>query len=105
MISYKWSIEKMAVTGDANSVTHVYWRCDATDDVNTLTASCGGVTELGAPANPFTAYNDLTPAQVLAWVYETDLQPTVEAQVNAQLANQLAQKTIEPPLPLAFNVA
>ena len=112
MISYKWTIEKVTVTTD-NAVTHVYWRCDATQD--DLTASCAGVRTL-VRSDTFIPYEQLTEQQVLDWCFapqtitSTDVDGNVrsvirltkdegEAQVAGQIARQLAQKESEPALP------
>ena len=120
-ITYKWSIPKMTVAPSVNGQTDVViyadWMCVGTDDVNNLTAAAAGTAKLGEPANPFTAYTQLTEAQVLAWCFEpvttsftdllsnvtttitTNLQPDTEAQVAGQLARQLAAIAANPPLP------
>jgi len=119
-ITYKWSIPKMTVNpsvdGKTDVVIYADWMCVGTDDVNNLTASAAGTVKLGEPANPFTAYSQLTEAQVLDWCYApisyeinhingttttitTNLQPDTEAQVAGQLARQLAAIAANPPLP------
>ena len=124
-ITYKWSIPKMTVNpsvdGKTDVVIYADWMCVGTDDVNNLTAAAAGTAKLGEPANPFTAYNDLQEAQVLAWCFEpvtysvtdpitnetttitTNLQPDTEAQVAGQLARQLAAISANPPLPWVKN--
>ena len=115
-LTKKWSIEKMVVTGNTNLVTHVYWRCDAIDDVNELQASCSGVRNLVA-SDAFISYGQLTEDQVLSWCFEPEVTITFdpktavsitstkhlkedgEAQVIAQIERQLAQKQSEPSLP------
>jgi len=106
---YKWSIEKVSVTGDANLITHVHWRCDATE--NELTTGAAGIRELAA-SDSFIAYETLTEQQVLDWcfvpkVITLDDQTTiikllkddVEAQVAAQMASQVSKQMSEPALP------
>ena len=106
-----------SVDGKTDVMIYADWLCVGTDDVNNLTAAAAGTAKLGEPANPFTAYNDLQEAQVLAWCFEpvtytmtdlianttttitTNLQPDTEAQVAGQLARQLAAISANPPLP------
>jgi hypothetical protein len=114
MISYKWTIEKVTVTTD-NAVTHVYWRCDASQD--DLKASCAGVRTL-VRSDTFIPYEQLTEQQVLDWCFAPEvttwkdvdgneqsstrlIKDEGEAQVAGQIARQLAQKTAEPALPWA----
>jgi len=113
MITYKWSIEKVVVaTNDA--VTHVYWRCEGTDEVNS--AACAGIREL-VLGDSFTPYDQLTEQQVLDWCYATEtievkdmnnnvvetivkhLKDDAEGQVAGQIANQILKKQAEPALP------
>ena len=112
MISYKWTIEKVTVTTD-NAVTHVYWRCDASQD--DLKASCAGVRKL-VRSDTFIPYEQLTEQQVLDWCFAPEvttwkdvggneqsstrlIKDEGEAQVAGQIAHQLAQKAAEPALP------
>jgi hypothetical protein len=120
-ITFKWSVTKITVIPFVNNQTNVVisveWLCQGTDDVNKLTASASGIQQLGAPANPFTDYSNLTESQVLAWCYEpvtttstspidntiitstTNLQPDTETQVTGQLTRQLALISATPALP------
>jgi hypothetical protein len=94
MINFKWSIEKVKVTGDTNIVTHAYWRCDAND--GDLSAASAGVNELTL-GDTFTAYNQLTEQQVLDWC--SSVKTTVEAQLVDSIEQQKAKKQSEPALP------
>jgi hypothetical protein len=95
MIVYKWSIEKVKVTGDTQIVTHVYWRCDAKDE--DLSAASAGISNLTL-GDTFTAYDQLTEQQVLDWCL-----PSVQNKIEAELANriqeQLDRVKSEPALP------
>ena len=112
---FKWSVEKMVVTGVTHVVTHVHWRCDATDQ--TFFASSSGISELTL-GDSFTQYSDLTEQQVLAWCYEPititwqdreegtksvtkSIKNTVEVDLLNQLTRQAAKKAAEPALPWA----
>jgi hypothetical protein len=93
MITYKWSIEKVVVTTN-DAVTHVYWRCDGTDNVNS--AACAGIKEL-VLGDSFTPYDQLTEQQVLDWCFT--IKDDAEGQVAGQIANQILKKQAEPALP------
>lgn len=96
MITYKWSIEKVKVTGDTNIVTHAYWRCDANN--GSLSAASAGVNELTL-GDTFTAYNQLTEQQVLDWC--SNIKKTVEAELADNIEKQKIEKQSEPALPWA----
>ena len=96
MLDYKWSIEKVKVTGDTNVVTHVYWRCDA--EAGDLSAACAGVKELTL-GDTFTAYDALTEQQVIDWC--EDIKAATEAEVASLIATKELQKAAEPNLPWA----
>ena len=93
-INFKWSIEKVKVTGDTNIVTHVYWRCDAQDE--DLSAACAGVKNLTL-GDTFTPYDKLTEQQVLDWC--ADIKSDTESHVTQLIAHKLAQKASELALP------
>lgn len=118
-ISYKWSIVKLQVAaqleGKNNVVTQAEWLCDGVDAGSKLSASVAGVKALSL-GNTFTAYNQLTEAEVLDWcigeetVSITDedgnvtevtrnLRDNVEQQIAAEFARQLAEKALESKLP------
>lgn len=68
-----WSVDGELVTktidGVQNVVTEVPWVCSEAS--GTVTAKQTGVVSLGYdPAAPFTAYADLTEAQIIGWVQE-----------------------------------
>ena len=115
MILYKWSVEKLVVTGGTNLVTQVHWRCDATDDVNSLATGIAGVRNLVA-GDTFIPYNQLTEQQVLDWCFAPEVITWIdidnveqsstrlikdegEAQVTGQIERRLAQAAAEPKLP------
>jgi len=97
MITCKWSVEKVKVTGDNNLVTDVYWRCEATD--GDLVASYSGDSKLTA-GDTFTAYDQLTEQQVLDWCVPA-VKDRVESQLTVSIENQVAQKAAELALPWA----
>jgi hypothetical protein len=96
MIAYKWSIEKLKVTGDTNIVTHVYWRCDAQD--GDLSAACSGVIELQT-GDIITEYSQLTEQQVIGWC--ANIKEATETEVADLIAAKESQKAEEPTLPWA----
>jgi hypothetical protein len=95
MIAYKWSIEKVKVTGDTNVVTQVYWRCDAKDE--DLTAASAGISELTL-GDTFTAYDQLTEQQVLDWCLPS-VQNKIETELADRVQEQLDRVKSEPALP------
>lgn len=110
-MQFKWSIEKMVVSGDANLVTNVYWHCEATE--NGFLTGVSGVFNLIA-GDSFIPYDQLTEQQVWDWCFAPkiitlDDQTTitklfkvdVEAQAAEQIASQITQKAVEPALPWA----
>jgi hypothetical protein len=119
-ITIKWSVTKLRVAqqnNKPNAVITVEWAALATDDVNNLVASAAGIRQLQT-GDSFVPYEQLTEQQVLNWCFDPEiikikelddtvttvtknLKTEVEAQLTAQIALQLAQKQIEPPLPWA----
>jgi hypothetical protein len=93
--NFKWSVEKVIVTGDTNIVTHVYWRCDVIHP--DLFAASAGVSQLTL-GETFTAYEQLTEEQVLNWCLPI-VQNKVELELINNIQQQLAQKVAEPALP------
>jgi hypothetical protein len=101
MISYKWSIEKVKVTGETNVVTHVYWRCDANDEA--LFAAYAGVSELTL-GDTFTEYEQLTQEQVINWCLP-NIQNRIEAELADNIQDQLNRVKSEPALPWVITEA
>jgi hypothetical protein len=115
-IAYKWMVESLKVKDTTNVVTQVFWRCDAEDDANKLSAACSGIREL-VLGNTFVPYEQLTQTQVLDWCFAPEtieiqdrsgnvvetivkfLKNDVEAQIADQITRQLAQKESTPALP------
>ena len=113
MITYNWVVEKLVVTTN-NAVTHVYWRCDATQD--DLMVSCSGIRDL-VLGDTFVPYEQLTETQVLNWCFAEEVITAVnprdntittitklvkeeaESNLAEQIAKKLDQKQSEPALP------
>ena len=102
MITLSWIIERLLVKPTEGSLTDVVitadWRCNGTD--NTYSGTCYGSSSFAPPTDNFTPYPDLTQDQVLGWCYENGVNKTaIEANVSAQIADQINPPVIAPPLP------
>jgi hypothetical protein len=75
--------------GLSNVVTTVRWQLIATDANTGAIAQCSRVNVLGPP-NPadYTAYPDLTEAQVLSWIPDYSQDPTILAELTASINAQ-----------------
>ena len=90
--THTWSIANLERNTSDDGVTIAHWRCESTD--GTHTASAYGTT--GHTPNPsdsdFIPYDDLTEANVLAWVHEQVVQADTEAANDAKIT-ELATPT------------
>ena len=70
-ITTTWSVSNMTRNDSNGGVTLVYWSCVASD--GTYTATEGGKLRCtpDASASDFIAYDSLTEANVLGWVYDS----------------------------------
>jgi hypothetical protein len=109
-MNISWIIERLFVKRTEGTLTDVvitaYWRCNGTetigDDVKSLdcTGTCYGSTSFAASSGDFTPYPDLKPEQVLGWCFSNGVdQKAIEANVTAQIENQINPPVIAPPLP------
>jgi hypothetical protein len=109
-ISIVWIIERLLVKPTEGTLTDVVitadWRCNGTettgtgDDEKTYSGTCYGSASFAPPTGSFTPYPDLTEQQVLGWCYENGVNKTaIEANVTAQIADQINPPIIAPPLP------
>jgi hypothetical protein len=102
-ISINWIIKQLLVKKTEGELTDVVisanWSCRASD--GTYSAVLTGCTEFAPPSGSgFTPYEDLTEAQVLSWCYANGVDKTsIEANVTAQIENQINPPIIAPPLP------
>jgi len=101
-ISINWIIERLLVKPTEGSLTDVVitadWRCNGND--GTYSGTCYGSASFAPPTENFTPYPDLTEAQVLGWCYSNGVDQTaIEANVTAQIENQINPPVIAPPLP------
>jgi hypothetical protein len=104
MITLSWIIERLLVKPTEGSLTDVVitadWRCNGTQDQ--YSGTCYGSASFAAPSGSFTPYPDLTQEQVLGWCYANGVdQKAIEANVTAQIQNQINPPVIAPPLPWA----
>jgi hypothetical protein len=105
-----WIIERLLVKPTEGSLTDVVitadWRCNGTettgtgDDEKTYSGTAYGSSSFAAPSGNFTPYPDLTQDQVLGWCFSNGVNKTaIEANVTAQIADQINPPVIAPPLP------
>jgi hypothetical protein len=102
MITLSWIIERLLVKPTEGDKTDVVitadWRCNGTN--GTYTGTCYGSASFAPPTENFTPYPDLTEQQVLGWCYSNGVdQAAIEANVTAQIENQINPPVIAPPLP------
>jgi hypothetical protein len=102
MITLSWIIERLLVRKVEGTHTDVVitadWRCNGSQDQ--YSGTCYGSASFQPPTGSFTPYEDLTEAQVLGWCYANGVdQAAIEANVTAQIENQINPPVIAPPLP------
>jgi len=102
MITLNWIIERLLVKPTEGSLTDVVitadWRCNGTQDQ--YSGTCYGSCSFAPPSGSFTPYPDLTQDQVLGWCYANGVdQSATEANVSAQINDQINPPVIAPPLP------
>ena len=97
-----WKIESMVVKPVDGNLTDVVvnavWSCSASDQ------DCSvyhyGTVVFNAPGSAFIPYAELTEANVLAWVWGSDVSKTeVETNVARELAGKVNPQTVSKPLP------
>jgi len=101
-MTINWIIERLLVKPTEGTLTDVVitadWRCNGTD--GTYSGTCYGSASFAPPTEAFTPYPDLTEAQVLGWCFANGVdQAAIEANVTAQIENQINPPVIAPPLP------
>jgi hypothetical protein len=98
-----WLIERLLVKPIEGPNTDVVitadWRCNGSQDQ--YSGTCYGSTSFAPPSGSgFTPYEDLTQDQVLSWCYANGVdQKAIEANVTAQINDQINPPIIAPPLP------
>ena len=109
-ISILWIIERLLVRKVEGTYSDVVitadWRCNGTetigtgDDAKTYSGTCYGSASFAPPSENFTPYEDLTEQQVLDWCYANGVdQAAIEANVTAQIENQINPPVVTLPLP------
>jgi hypothetical protein len=101
-ISIVWIIERLLVKPTEGDKTDVVitadWRCNGSQDQ--YSGTCYGSCSFAPPTGSFTPYEDLTEQQVLGWCFANGVDQTaIEANVSAQIADQINPPIIAPPLP------
>ena len=99
-----WIIERLLVKPTEGSLTDVVitadWRCNGTQDQ--YSGTCYGSCSFQPPTGEFTPYPDLTQEQVLGWCFANGVDKTaIEANVTAQIENQINPPVVTLPLPWA----
>ena len=107
MNTYTWSVVQMnahpEVDGEIDVVFIVHWTLSGTD--GTFTGSTYGSQGVSTDATgTFTPYADLTQEQVLSWIWDSGVDKDAqEANVAAQIENQVNPTVVTPPLPWVSN--
>jgi hypothetical protein len=101
-ISINWIIERLLVKPTEGTLTDVVitadWRCNGSQD--SYSGTCYGSCSFAPPTGSFTPYPDLTQDQVLGWCYANGVdQAAIEANVTAQINNQINPPVVSLPLP------
>ena len=102
MITLSWIIERLLVRKVEGTYSDVVitadWRCNGTQDQ--YSGTCYGSASFAPPSENFTPYEDLTEQQVLDWCFANGVDKSaIEANVAAQIENQINPPVIAPPLP------
>ena len=102
MITLSWIIERLLVRKVEGTYSDVVitadWRCNGSQDQ--YSGTCYGSASFAPPSESFTPYPDLTQDQVLDWCFASGVDKTaIEANVTAQIENQINPPVIAPPLP------
>ena len=105
-ITYSWIIEALDVVPQegtlVNVVSVVHWRRRGVEEVDgkTYTAEVYSTYSCPSPSpTDFTAYPDLTQAQVENWLNEGLDVASIDANIATQIQNQIQPPIIQPPLP------
>jgi hypothetical protein len=103
--TYTWVISQLECYPEHDNHTDVvftvHWRRQATDGTH-FADIYGSQSVTLDPDAPFTAYADLTEAQVIGWLEDAMGEETLNAQINAldmQIENQINPPVVRPPLP------
>ncbi len=97
-LTYTWalkSLKKADVDGLSGVIVQTHWECTGTDE-NGVSGTFTGATPFDpAQVDPenFTAYENLTEAQVLGWI-ETIVAGSYKEHVDGQIMRQINEKTL-----------
>ena len=101
-----WLIERLLTKPVEGSLTDVVitadWRCNGTvqSPTEAYSGTCYGSCSFAPPTGSFTPYEDLTQDQVLSWCYANGVDKSaIEANVTAQIENQINPPVVSLPLP------
>ena len=102
MATINWIIESLLVRKVEGSLTDVVinadWRCNGTQE--SFSGTCYGSCSFAPPSGSFTPYDQLTEQQVLDWCFANGVdQAAIEANVTAQIENQINPPVVCLPLP------
>ena len=105
MNTYTWNVVQMNaypdVDGEKDVVFTVHWTLTGTDGTYSG-SSYGSVGVTLDSSAPFTLYADLTQEQVLGWIWDSGVDKDAqEANVAAQIENQVNPTVVTPTLPWA----
>jgi hypothetical protein len=97
-----WLIERLLVKPTEGPNTDVVitadWRCNGSQEP--YSGTCYGSCSFAPPTGSFTPYDQLTEQQVLSWCYANGVDNTaIEANVTAQIENQINPPVVALPLP------
>ena len=89
-----WTIAQLERNSADGGVVVAHWRATLTDGDYSASSygTCGFTPDPTAP--DFVPFDDLTEADVLAWVYESVDKDSVEASLASQIEDQKAPKTM-----------
>jgi hypothetical protein len=90
-----WTIPLTEYTNDSDKgIVTCHWRVTAVDGDYSASAygTCGFTPD--PTADDFVPYDNLTEADVLAWVYESVDKDAIEAGLTAQIDEQKAPQTV-----------
>jgi hypothetical protein len=106
-MTINWIIERLLVRKVEGTYSDVVitadWRCNGSQD--NYGGTCYGSASFAPPNGSFTPYDQLTEAQVLNWCFSNGVNKTaIEANVTAQIENQINPPVVTLPLPWVLKV-
>jgi hypothetical protein len=92
-ITYTWSVANMERNTADGGVTVVHWRCDGVDGETTVGAYGTTSHTPDASAPDFKAFESLTEADVLEWVWAGIIKADVEKAIADKIEAELRPTT------------